>query len=35
MAKSILILGGGIGGVVAANALRKKLRKEHNIIVVD
>ncbi|MGQ9469781.1 MAG: FAD-dependent oxidoreductase, partial [Nitrososphaerales archaeon] len=35
LVKSILILGGGIGGVVAANALRKKLGKEHKIIIVD
>ncbi|MCL5985554.1 MAG: NAD(P)/FAD-dependent oxidoreductase [Actinobacteria bacterium] len=34
-AKSILILGGGIGGVVAANALRKKLENKHQIIVMD
>ncbi len=35
MADSILILGGGIGGVVAANALRKRLSRNHRIVVVD
>ena len=35
MADSILILGGGIGGVVAANALRRRLAREHRITVVD
>ncbi|MCP8316040.1 MAG: NAD(P)/FAD-dependent oxidoreductase [archaeon] len=35
MSKSMLILGGGIGGVAVANALSKKLGKDHNIIVVD
>jgi sulfide:quinone oxidoreductase len=35
MAESILILGGGIGGVVAANALRKRLARSHRIVVVD
>src|SRR3990167_2253925 len=33
--KQILILGGGIGGLVAANKLRKKLCKEHKIILID
>lgn len=33
--KKIVILGGGIGGLVAANTLRKKLGSEHRIIVVD
>ncbi|HJX24233.1 MAG TPA: FAD/NAD(P)-binding oxidoreductase, partial [Candidatus Bathyarchaeia archaeon] len=31
----ILILGCGVGGLVAANELRKKLGKEHKITVVD
>ncbi len=35
MAESILILGGGIGGVVAANALRSRLSRDHRIVVVD
>ena len=33
--KQILILGGGIGGLVVANKLRKKLGKEHKIILID
>ncbi|MGI6036867.1 MAG: NAD(P)/FAD-dependent oxidoreductase [Limnochordia bacterium] len=35
MGKTILILGGGTGGVVAANVLRKTLPMEHRVIVVD
>jgi len=35
VAESILILGGGIGGVVAANALRSRLSRDHRIVVVD
>lgn len=34
MAK-IVILGGGFGGVVAATELRKKLGKEHKVILID
>lgn len=33
--KTVLILGGGVGGVIAANTLRKKTGKEHKIIVID
>lgn len=33
--KSILVLGGGLGGVVAATELRKKLNDNHRIIVFD
>jgi sulfide:quinone oxidoreductase len=33
--KTILILGGGIGGIVAATELRKKLSKEHRVIVIE
>ncbi len=33
--KQILILGGGIGGLVVANELRKKLDKEHKITLID
>ena len=32
---SVLILGGGIGGVAAANALRKLLPRRHRILLVD
>jgi len=35
MAQSILILGGGVGGLVAANALRKALPKKHRVILVE
>jgi len=34
-AQTVLILGGGVGGVVAANALRKRLHRRHRILVVD
>lgn len=33
--KTILILGGGIGGHVAANRLRRLLGKQHRIVLVD
>jgi len=33
--KTILILGGGVGGIVTANALRESLASEHRIIIVD
>lgn len=33
--KTILILGGGIGGQVAANRLRRLLGREHRIVLVD
>jgi sulfide:quinone oxidoreductase len=32
---SVLVLGGGVGGVVAARSLRKKLPGQHRIVVVD
>ncbi|MFQ5835103.1 MAG: NAD(P)/FAD-dependent oxidoreductase [bacterium] len=35
MSKTILVLGGGIGGLVVANGLRKKLAREHEVILVD
>ncbi len=34
-AKTIVILGGGVGGVVAATSLRKELPDEHRVIIVD
>jgi len=34
MAK-VVILGGGFGGIVAANRLRKRLGQEHRIVLVD
>lgn len=33
--KSVLVLGGGVGGVVTAVELRKKLPKRHKIVLVD
>lgn len=33
--QTVLILGGGIGGVVAANRLRKRLDRRHRIVLVD
>jgi sulfide:quinone oxidoreductase len=33
--KTILILGGGVGGVVTANALRDRLSSSHRIVLVD
>lgn len=33
--KTTLILGGGVGGIVTANALRERLASEHRIVVVD
>jgi sulfide:quinone oxidoreductase len=35
MGKTILVLGGGVGGLVTANELRAKLSKEHRIVLVD
>ena len=31
----IVVLGGGFGGVVAATELRKKLGREHKVILID
>jgi sulfide:quinone oxidoreductase len=33
--QTILILGGGVGGVVAANRLRKRLDSRHRVVLVD
>jgi len=35
MSQTVLILGGGVGGLVAANALRKALPKDHRVVLVD
>lgn len=35
LGKTILILGGGIGGIVAATELRKKLSSQHRIVVIE
>ena len=34
-AKTVVVLGGGIGGLVAANLLRKRLGKEHRVVMID
>lgn len=33
--KTVVILGGGVGGLVAANELRRRLGKEHRVTLVD
>ena len=33
--KRVVVLGGGIGGLIAANRLRRLLNREHRITVVD
>ncbi len=33
--KTVLILGGGIGGIATARALRKRLPKQHRVVLVD
>jgi sulfide:quinone oxidoreductase len=35
MAKTVLILGGGVGGLVAANLLRKRLPREHRVVLIE
>ncbi len=35
MSQTVLILGGGVGGLVAANRLRKALPEPHRIVLVD
>jgi sulfide:quinone oxidoreductase len=34
-AKTVVIVGGGIGGMIAANELRSKLPKEHRIVLIE
>lgn len=34
-AKTVVVLGGGVGGVVAATSLRKELPEPHRVILVD
>ncbi|MEQ9320013.1 MAG: FAD/NAD(P)-binding oxidoreductase [Polyangiaceae bacterium] len=33
--KTIIVLGGGVGGVVVATLMRKKLPKEHRVVLID
>ena len=33
--KTLLILGGGIGGIVAASKLRRALSREHRVVLVE
>lgn len=35
MSKTIVVLGGGVGGLVAATELRKRLPREHRVVLVD
>ena len=35
MAMRILILGGGVGGQVVANELRRRLSPEHRVTLID
>jgi sulfide:quinone oxidoreductase len=34
-AKTVIVLGGGVGGVVAASELRKRLPRSHRVVLVD
>ncbi len=33
--KTVVVLGGGVGGIVSAMALRKRLPRQHRVIMVD
>ena len=33
--KTVVVLGAGVGGLVAANRLRKRLSREHRVVLVD
>src|SRR4030042_727179 len=35
MSQTVLILGGGIGGMVVGNVLRRRLPPKHRVVVVD
>jgi len=34
-AQTVLILGGGIGGVATANRLRRRLDRQHRVVLVN
>jgi sulfide:quinone oxidoreductase len=33
--KTVVILGGGVGGMIAANQLRKRLAPDHRVVLVE
>ena len=33
--KTILVLGGGVGGLVAAHELRKQLPRPHRVVLIE
>ena len=33
--RTVVILGGGVGGIIAANDLRQKLSTEHRIVLIE
>jgi len=33
--KTVVVLGGGVGGLTVANDLRRRLDKKHEVLVVD
>ena len=35
LAKTVLVLGGGVGGVVTATKLRKELSAPHRVVLID
>lgn len=35
MTQTALVLGGGVGGIVAAHELRKRLPRDHRVVIVD
>ena len=35
MGKTVLVLGGGVGGVVVSTRLRKQLPREHRVVLIE
>jgi len=33
--RTVMILGGGIGGIIAANELRKRLPRDHRVVLIE